>query len=89
MNPNLARISIIIVTGLLDLEARQRGIACGATDYLTKPWQPEDIVLRVRNAVEIKRASDEIEYTYGEIERLRSRIAELEVLAGGPVALAN
>lgn len=89
VNPRIGRTSIIIVTGLLDLEARQRGIACGATDYLTKPWQPEDIVLRVRNAVELKRASDEIEYAYGEIERLRGRIAELESAADPRVALAN
>ncbi|MBL9154362.1 MAG: response regulator [Verrucomicrobiales bacterium] len=78
VNPRMMRISVIIVTGLLDLDARQRGIACGATDYLTKPWQPEDLLLRVRNAVEIKRAQDEIEYAYSEIDRLRAALAVYE-----------
>lgn len=78
VNPRMMRISVIIVTGLLDLDARQRGISCGATDYLTKPWQPEDLVLRVRNAVEIKRAQDEIDYAYGEIDRLRATVQEME-----------
>lgn len=83
VNPRLMRTSIIIVTGMLDLDARQRGLACGATDYFTKPWQPEDLVLRVRNAVALKRASDEIEFAYGEIDRLTERIADLEAKLQG------
>ncbi|MCB1087572.1 MAG: response regulator [Verrucomicrobiae bacterium] len=89
VNPKMIRISVIIITGVLDLDARHRGISCGATDYVTKPWQPEDLVLRVRNAVEIKRAADEIDYAYGEIDRLRSQIQDLEAKLGADVELVT
>ena len=74
VNPRLARISIIIVTGIQDLEARQRGLGCGATDYVRKPWKPEDLVLRVRNAVQLKRAAENLDFAYREIDRLREEV---------------
>ncbi len=77
VNPRLARTSVIIVTGLQDIEARQRGLSCGATDYVLKPWKPEDLVLRVRNAVEMKRAAEELELAYREIDRLRDQVREI------------
>ena len=77
VNPRLARTSVIIVTGLQDIDARQRGLQCGATDYVLKPWKPEDLVLRVRNAVEMKRAAEELELAYREIDKLRDQVATL------------
>lgn len=77
VNPRLAKTSVIIVTGLQDIEARQRGLQCGATDYVCKPWKPEDLVLRVRNAVEMKRAAEELDLAYKEIDKLRDQVADL------------
>lgn len=89
VNPRLARTSVIIVTGLQDIEARQRGLSCGATDYVLKPWKPEDLVLRVRNAVEMRRAAEELELAYREIDRLREQVREmgraLDATRGGVV----
>lgn len=77
VNPRLAKTSVIIVTGLQDIEARQRGLQCGATDYVCKPWKPEDLVLRVRNAVEMKRAAEELDLAYKEIDKLREQVNDL------------
>ncbi|MCB1229131.1 MAG: response regulator [Verrucomicrobiae bacterium] len=76
VNPRFARTSVVIVTGLQDIDARQRGLQCGATDYILKPWKPEDLVLRVRNAVEMKRAAEELELAYKEIDKLRCEVRE-------------
>jgi len=78
VDPKLARISVIIVTGVQELEARHRGLSCGATDYMTKPWKPEDLVLRVRNAVELKRSSERLEVAYKEIDKLRNTVESLK-----------
>ncbi len=77
VNPRFAFTSVIIVTGLQDIDARQRGLQCGATDYICKPWKPEDLVLRVRNAVEMKRAAEELDLAYREIDKLRDQVREL------------
>ncbi len=77
VNPKFARTSVVIVTGLQDIEARHRGLGCGATDFVLKPWKPEDLVLRVRNAVELKRSAENLETAYREIDRLRENLRDL------------
>lgn len=44
-----ARIPLIFLTQLDGKEDRLRGLELGAEDYLTKPFHPEELVLRVRN----------------------------------------
>lgn len=41
-------VPIIIVTGRQDSENRLAGLELGADDYLTKPFDPRELVLRVR-----------------------------------------
>lgn len=42
-NPNYHRIPIIIVTTERGEEDRKRGLALGASEYITKPFNPEDL----------------------------------------------
>jgi len=44
-----ADIPVIFLTQLDGKEDRVRGLELGADDYLTKPFHPEELVLRVRN----------------------------------------
>jgi len=46
---------VIMVTALSQLEARVKGLGIGADDYLTKPWDIDE--LRMRVAAVIKRAT--------------------------------
>ncbi|MGI4775615.1 MAG: response regulator transcription factor, partial [Janthinobacterium lividum] len=43
---------IIMLTALGDPEDRIRGLEAGALDYLTKPFEPKELLLRARNLVE-------------------------------------
>ena len=76
--PASASIHILLITGLTDREHRLKGIACGANDFLTKPVEREDVLLRVRNAILAKQATDELQQRRGAVEteetlrRLRS-----------------
>jgi diguanylate cyclase (GGDEF)-like protein len=56
-----ADIPIIFVTALGDVAAEARGLELGAADYVTKPFNPTIVVLRVRNHIALKRARDELE----------------------------
>ena len=47
------RIPVILLTGETDEEHRSRGYEAGATDYLTKPFNdPDELVRHVRSALE-------------------------------------
>ncbi len=45
--PQTAHIPILFVSGLASSKDRIRGLAAGADDYLVKPFEPEELVLRL------------------------------------------
>ncbi|MBI5165979.1 MAG: response regulator [Magnetospirillum sp.] len=55
-----ADIPVVFITGLGDIEAEMRGLEMGAVDYLTKPFSPPIVRIRVRNQIELKRARDRL-----------------------------
>jgi len=72
-NPDTAPIPVLMVTALEERSDRITGIDAGANDFLTKPVDPQDVVLRVRNAVAAKKLYDQLQESY-------DRLKELEVL---------
>jgi len=57
-NPATAAIPILLVTVLKDRSDRLTGIAAGASDFLSKPLDTQEVILRVRNAVYTKHLID-------------------------------
>jgi two-component system alkaline phosphatase synthesis response regulator PhoP len=47
-DPNLAQIPIIMLTARVDVTDRIVGLEMGADDYVTKPYDPREVVARVR-----------------------------------------
>lgn len=54
-NPATADIPIIIVTGLSESEDEATGLKMGAADYITKPFNPDWLKLRVLTQIELRR----------------------------------
>ena len=54
--PQLADISVIIVTALDDREARLRGIEAGADDFIAKPFDKSELRARVRMVTQLNRS---------------------------------
>lgn len=57
-NPQTAHVPIVMVTVLDDRESRLRGLEIGAEDFLTKPIDPAELVIRVRNLLRLKEYGD-------------------------------
>ncbi len=50
-DPKLKRIPVIILTASSDRDARLKALKLGATDFLAKPLDPEELAPRLRNAL--------------------------------------
>jgi DNA-binding response OmpR family regulator len=65
-----APIPILMITALVDRSDRIRGIDAGADDFVLKPFDREELLLRVRNAVCRKRLYDELQRKYQELRNM-------------------
>jgi DNA-binding response OmpR family regulator len=51
-SPTSHRVPIIMVTALCAMEDKLKGFACGADDYVTKPFEIREVVARVRHLLD-------------------------------------
>ncbi len=51
MLKKLSDVPVIIITALVGIEDKRRGFEVGAADYITKPFEPNDLVLRVKSVL--------------------------------------
>ena len=54
-------LPVIVLTGDIDSDTRRRALSLGATDFLTKPFDLDEVVLRARNLLELRRLHRELE----------------------------
>ena len=57
-DPSTQFIPIIIITGSVDRKLRVEGLLAGANDFLTKPIDRQELLVRVRNLLRIKEFED-------------------------------
>ena len=76
----LRHIPVIILTASTDAQTKLHALDAGATDFLAKPVDPNDLVPRIRNALIVKAHHDHLSRYSEQLERqVRARTAELEV----------
>jgi class 3 adenylate cyclase len=69
-DPLTAHIPILIVTALSERMERMMGIAAGASDFLTKPVDLQELTLRVGHAAHSKRLFDQLQAAQASAEHL-------------------
>src|SRR5262249_31787777 len=52
------RVPILLLTAMGEPEDRINGLETGADDYLSKPFEPRELVLRIRNILQRHPAAD-------------------------------
>ena len=57
-NPISQNIPVIMVTSQTDIQDVETGFVAGAFDYIRKPFNPRELIARVRNALDLKRSND-------------------------------
>ncbi|MBK4732797.1 hybrid sensor histidine kinase/response regulator [Oxynema sp. CENA135] len=71
-NPNTAEIPIIFMTALADTVDKVKGLELGAVDYITKPFQTEEAIARVKVHLKLRWLSQTLE------EQVKQRTLELQ-----------
>ena len=56
-------LPIALITGLSDSVSRIHGLEAGADDFVSKPFEPEVLLARIRSLLRVKRLTDQLERT--------------------------
>ena len=73
------QVPVVVVTAMADRDARLKGLAAGARDFLGKPVDRHELLIRVRNLVALKRSADALDAAMSEL-RVANR--DLQAFAG-------
>ena len=69
-NQETEALPIILVTALAERAHRLEGVSAGANDYLTKPIDRPDLLLRVRNALRLRKLHADVAEQLCKLEQL-------------------
>jgi len=72
-------LPILVLTANIAPEAKRRALAEGASDFLTKPFDPAEVILRVRNLLHTRYLHLQLQDHNQQLDtKVRERTAELE-----------
>lgn len=78
-NSLLKDIPVIFITALDQADHETKGLELGAVDYITKPFNPAIVRLRVKNQLELKKHRDGLALRNAE---LQEALAKIKTLSG-------
>lgn len=78
--PGGEEVPVLFLTALRDVDTFDRALRAGGTDFLTKPVQPAELVLRVQRALELRRLDAALRDQYELLRRQRDELYRLQLL---------
>lgn len=72
-------LPIVVISADITTSAKQRALELGATDFLTKPFDPSEVILRVRNLLKLRSLHQQTLQAKGSLEtKVQERTQALE-----------
>lgn len=65
-NPATASIPVIFMTALADTDSKVKGFEIGAVDYITKPFQTEEVLARISTHMQLRHLTQHLEQNVAE-----------------------
>ncbi len=75
-DPILKEIPIIFLTAKTETEDIVKGFDVGAVDYLTKPFNPQELQVRVNTHLQLRKSKQELEHKNEQLERLADKLSK-------------
>ncbi|MDI9638348.1 hybrid sensor histidine kinase/response regulator [Kamptonema cortianum] len=76
-NPSTCDIPIIFMTALSDTENKVKGFQYGAVDYITKPFQYEEVISRVQTHITMQKLRQSLKEKNQELSDLNNNLERL------------
>jgi signal transduction histidine kinase len=76
-SPETRNIPVIFVSALDDIYDKVLGFNVGAVDYITKPYQIQEVVLRVRTHLNLRKLQNKLQLEIGERKAAQEALEEL------------
>lgn len=77
--PGGDQVAIVFVTAQREVETFDRALAVGGDDFLTKPFRPSELVVRVQAAMRARELAGERSGLYDEVRRQRDALQRLQL----------
>lgn len=81
-NPSVQEIPVIFTTALSDLQNKIKGLAIGGVDYITKPFEEEEVIARVKIHLKIRFLVQELARQKAEVEAVNEQLRRMATIDG-------
>ncbi len=75
-DPATADAAVIFLSALTDTKDKVRGLQLGAVDYISKPFQRQEVIARVNTHLKVRRLEQELAHRNRELEAANQHILE-------------
>jgi two-component system, sensor histidine kinase and response regulator len=80
LNPATQAIPVIFISGLKEVFDKVKAFAVGGVDYITKPFQVEEVLVRVESQLTLRRLQAQLQAALAQEKALNQRIEEMATI---------
>jgi signal transduction histidine kinase len=79
-NPSTQAVPVIFMTAVADTDSKVKGLSLGAVDYITKPFEEQEVIARVNVHLQLRQLTKALEEKNAQLQQwkdsLEERVAE-------------
>src|SRR5690606_34888504 len=72
----MSEVPVIFLSALADSSSKIKGLESGAVDYITKPFDKDEVLARVRNQLKLRRLTQELRRVNATLRENQQRLEE-------------
>ncbi|MEH2348059.1 MAG: response regulator [Nostoc sp.] len=80
-NPRVQDIPVIFMTALSETADKVKGLQLGAVDYITKPFQHEEVLVRIENHLKLRNLTKTLIAKNAELQQTQAQLIQAEKVA--------
>ena len=83
-------LPVILITAYGDIELAVKAVRKGATDFITKPWDPEKLIVTLKNTYRLRKSGQEVKKLKNRQQQLSADLdRNYQMYQGSSIACAS